>query len=91
MITDHYNITVSGKVQGVGFRYSCKKHASGLGLKGFVRNLVNGDVYIEAEGSKRLLVLFINWCHVGPTHARVTNVYYTKSSIKDFKYFDIIG
>jgi two-component system LytT family response regulator len=49
--TYHKNIRITGRVQGVGFRYSARSLASSLGIKGFVRNLPNGEVYIEAEGN----------------------------------------
>lgn len=45
--------TVSGRVQGVGFRYYVQRLAHAIGLTGFVRNLENGDVYIEAQGAER--------------------------------------
>jgi acylphosphatase len=46
----HYQITVSGKVQGVWFRKSTQDKARELGLRGFVRNQPDGSVYIEASG-----------------------------------------
>ena len=44
------HIVVSGRVQGIGFRYNVQKWAQSLGLKGWVRNLVDGSVEILAEG-----------------------------------------
>ena len=41
-------ITVTGRVQRVGFRWSVASLAQRLNIKGFVKNLPNGDVYIEA-------------------------------------------
>lgn len=46
-------MTVSGKVQGVGFRYTTKMVADQLGVLGIVRNEDNGDVYIEAQGEEK--------------------------------------
>ena len=43
----HKEITISGVVQGVGFRYACLKTAQNIGIKGFVKNKLNGDVYID--------------------------------------------
>jgi len=54
----HLNIRVSGKVQGVFFRASTKEQADQLGVKGFVRNEPNGDVYIEVEGDEEKLKIF---------------------------------
>ena len=45
----HLDIIVEGKVQGVFFRAATKAVADQLGVKGFVKNLANGTVYIEAE------------------------------------------
>lgn len=50
--------TVSGRVQGVGFRYHVQRLAHAIGLTGFVRNLENGDVYIEAQGAEARLTEF---------------------------------
>jgi acylphosphatase len=67
-------ITVSGLVQGVGFRYFVHRHASRLGLKGFVRNLYNGDVEIEVEGDRSLIEELIKEVRVGPRAAGVRDV-----------------
>lgn len=85
----HKNITISGRVQGVGFRYATKSIANSLGIKGFVRNLPNESVYIEAEGTQVQLKLFIEWCHRGPSHARVKNVQIDEGKLENYKYFDI--
>ena len=60
-----YKIHVRGYVQGVGFRWSAAREAKVLGIKGFVRNLSDGSVYIEAEGSSEQLKEFVNWCWKG--------------------------
>jgi len=72
--TLHKNIRISGRVQGVGFRYSARSMASFIGINGFVRNLPNGDVYIEAEGNLRQLEDFITWCRQGPPRAKINVV-----------------
>lgn len=61
-----YKITVKGRVQGVGFRYSTLREARRLGISGFVRNMPDGSVYIEAEASEEVLKIFIKWCEQGP-------------------------
>ena len=48
---ERYYIVFSGRVQGVGFRWFCQTEAAHLGLTGWVRNLDNGDVDCEVEGS----------------------------------------
>ncbi len=65
---------IYGRVQGVGFRYYTNKKALELGITGFVRNLPDGSVYIEADGEPDQLEIFINWCYEGPSWARVTDV-----------------
>lgn len=45
-------ITVSGMVQGVGYRWHCRQKAAGLGLKGYVKNLENGDVELKVFGER---------------------------------------
>lgn len=67
-------IKVFGRVQGVGFRYYAQKQAQELGIAGYVRNLRDGSVYIEAEGQESALEQFILWCEEGPAWARVTKV-----------------
>ncbi len=85
----HLNIRVSGKVQGVFFRASAKERADLFGLKGFVRNEPNDDVYIEAEGEKEQLRLFLDWCARGPSRARVDNITSEESELKNFGKFEI--
>ena len=66
-----YRITVSGKVQNVGFRYYTARTAQEFRIDGFVKNEQNGTVYIEAEGEADALDTFTEWCRRGPQWARV--------------------
>jgi len=68
------HIIVSGLVQGVGFRFFVQRHASRLGVKGFVRNLYSGDVEIEVEGDRSIIEVLIKEVRVGPRAARVRDV-----------------
>jgi acylphosphatase len=68
------NIIVTGLVQGVGFRYFVHRQASRLGVSGYVRNLYNGEVEIEAEGDKDVLEILIRELRIGPRAAHVTDV-----------------
>lgn len=85
----HKNITIKGRVQGVGFRFTARTMAISLGVKGFVKNLYNGDVYIEAEGTQIQLQHFIAWCYKGPNYAYIEDVIIEEGELEDFKYFDI--
>ncbi len=85
----HFNITVSGRVQGVYYRASTKHKAEELGLVGFVQNQSDGAVYIEAEGTMPQLSALIDWCKIGPAHAKVENVYFVPGEVKNFIGFEI--
>ena len=85
----HKNIRVFGRVQGVGFRFACRKTAVSYGIKGFVKNLYDGSVYIEAEGTKAQMNYFIDWCSKGPQYAGIDEVRVTEGNFKNFSHFDI--
>ena len=66
---------VYGRVQGVYFRAFTSKHATELGLTGYVRNLPDGrGVEVQAEGEKDRLEKLIGRLEVGPPAAQVTEV-----------------
>lgn len=69
-----YKIHVRGRVQGVGFRWSAAKEARSRGITGYVKNLPDGSVYIEAEGSREQLDFFTEWCRRGPGFGNVESV-----------------
>ena len=69
------HITVTGRVQGVGFRYACCQRALLLGLAGWVRNACDGSVEIYAEGGDDALDALLAWCHDGPPGAHVHGVW----------------
>ena len=65
---------VSGRVQGVGFRWWTLREAKRLGLRGTVRNCPDGTVEIHAAGSEAALARLAERLHQGPSHARVDRV-----------------
>jgi acylphosphatase len=85
----HKNIRISGRVQGVGFRYAARNMASMAGIHGFVKNLSNGDVYIEAEGTPVQVDDFIAWCQQGPPRARVEYLDITEGAVVGYMEFYI--
>lgn len=85
----HFKIIVSGKVQGVFYRTSAKEKADELGIKGFVRNEPNGDVYLEAEAEEDILYKFIKWCNMGPARANVDRIAALPGEIVGFSSFEI--
>ena len=65
---------VTGRVQGVGFRYSAVREARSLGIRGMVANLPDGSVKVSAEGDLLRLQRFLAWLHKGPPGAHVRDV-----------------
>jgi acylphosphatase len=82
-------IVVSGKVQGVWFRKTTKERADALGLKGMVKNLPNGNVYIEVQGHAEAIAAFISFCWKGPALARVEAVKIEELKTQDYSGFRI--
>ena len=73
--TDRLHARISGRVQGVGFRWFVREEARRLGLAGWVRNLPTGDVELVAEGLPELLEAFARTIGKGPPGARVELVH----------------
>ena len=68
------HLIISGRVQGVFFRHNTMKKAVELGLKGWVKNLPDGNVETVFEGIPKKVHEMIRWCHMGPPFADVKNV-----------------
>lgn len=62
---------ISGRVQGVGFRHFVNRYAAVEGLHGWVRNLADGRVEVQAEGDRDALDRFENHLSQGPRGARI--------------------
>lgn len=76
---------ISGRVQGVGFRYWTLSTAKKIGgLCGYVYNVPDGDVLIYVSGSKDALNLFQQFLYKGPLFARVDSVKETPELISYF-------
>ena len=67
-------VYVSGRVQGVWFRESCREEAGRAGVGGWVRNLDDGRVEVVAEGPRAAVDRVVAWCGRGPRRARVDGV-----------------
>ncbi len=65
---------VSGRVQGVGFRYFVINKAQGLGLRGYVRNESDGNVEVVAQGARSKLEHLLVWLRQGPSASEVQEV-----------------
>lgn len=66
--------TVTGRVQGVSFRYYAQQRARELGVAGWVRNEPDGSVALHAEGADDAVDALVEWCRTGPALAKVRNV-----------------
>ncbi|HTX72969.1 MAG TPA: acylphosphatase [Rectinemataceae bacterium] len=69
-----FRAVVTGRVQGVGFRYSARREALRLDLRGWVRNLPDGAVELWVEGDRAAVVEFRAWLDEGPPGAWIREV-----------------
>ena len=90
MSIKHLNIIVSGKVQGVFYRDYIKRQARKLGIFGFVKNIPDGTVYIEAEGIDPALDRFVVSCKNGSTGSAVSDVTIEEQILTNFSDFKIL-
>jgi acylphosphatase len=65
------HVVISGRVQGVAYRYFAEKYADALGITGWVRNLYDGGVEVLAEGDRANLEQFLARLKEGPRLAQV--------------------
>ena len=68
-------VHISGRVQGVGFRESCRRAANAEGVTGYVQNRADGTVTAVFEGLSDAVEKMITWCRQGPSQAHVTALY----------------
>jgi acylphosphatase len=67
-------VLISGRVQGVGFRWSCRRMAEAQRIAGWCRNLPDGRVEACFEGDPAAVGRAVAWCRTGPPAAIVTSV-----------------
>jgi acylphosphatase len=68
------DVRITGRVQGVGFRYYAQREAERHGVHGWVRNEPDGAVAGHFEGDDGAVDELVAWCRQGPTGARVADV-----------------
>ena len=69
-----YAVTVSGRVQGVGFRFFTREWAHAYGLTGWVRNDPGGSVSMEVQGTEERIAAFLEQLRQGPLMSKVTAI-----------------
>lgn len=85
----HKKVVIRGRVQGVWFRKYALDKAVGLGLSGYVKNELDGTVYIEVSGEHDQVNTFIQWCHAGPPLAHVDTVEVSENAVQHNAGFSI--
>ena len=80
MNTATRHLKITGRVQGVGFRYDMIRVAQELGVTGWVRNRRDGGVEAMVSGSPDAVEKIIAWARHGPGHAVVAKVEITEGS-----------
>jgi acylphosphatase len=68
------HVQISGRVQGVAFRWVTEDVANQLKVVGWVSNLYDGRVEVTAEGEEQILNKFLEFLSQGPRHAKVTDI-----------------
>lgn len=79
-------ITVTGRVQGVGFRYYAEDVANSLGISGWIRNNPDRTLECEAQGEEHVLEEFCNELRKGPPLSRVKDLLVTEIPVADAGY-----
>ena len=86
---ERWRWVIEGRVQRVGFRASCNRRALDLGISGWVRNLSDGRVEVQAEGPPLALSELRAWCEVGPPGARVVRVTPSQLPVTGDDWFEV--
>ena len=81
-----YEIKVLGRVQGVGYRYFAQRTATKFGLKGWVKNTVDGNVLITVQGDETDIETFCDYLRIGPDLSRVDKL--IKAKVENLSNFD---
>lgn len=85
-----YEVKISGRVQGVGFRAAAKREARHLRLRGWVENLADGSVRAVISGDRENCMRFINWCREGSAYSWVEGLSIREMKAEKLKPFTIV-
>jgi acylphosphatase len=84
-------VIVSGDVQGVFFRDTCRSTAAGLSVRGWVRNLPDRTVEAHFEGETDAVDRMVAWVHQGPPRASVEQVRVSDAQPQGLTGFEVRG
>ncbi len=84
-----FHLIVSGRVQGVFFRDNTRRKAIALGLKGYAKNLPDGNVEVVAKGKEDKLKELVEFIKKGPGVAEVKGIEIKHKEPENFKSFEI--
>ena len=83
-------VIIEGTVQGVFFRHHTAQTARRLGVRGWIKNRREGSVEAVFEGDKDTVDQIVQWCHRGPSEARVTEVHlFWEDFLGEFEDFSV--
>jgi len=85
----HLDIKIYGRVQGVGYRAYASRWAKEHHVAGYVKNMPDGHVFIEAEGEWHNLKGFIDKCFKGPNFGKVEKMEKMEAPIVGYSKFQI--
>ena len=91
MTSTAVQVRVSGRVQGVAFRWEAQHAAQGFGVSGWVRNEPDGSVVAHVEGEPDAVNDMVVWLRAGPPASRVTNVAVRDAAPTGADSFEITG
>ena len=83
-------VVVSGRVQGVWFRDSCRREAQARDVHGWVRNRMDGTVEAVFEGDPDAVSTLVDWTHAGTAGAKVSRVEVTEEEPEGLNGFRVV-
>lgn len=88
-MTKAVSVRVTGRVQGVSFRWYAVQEAERHGVAGWIRNEPDGSVAAHLEGDDGAVDAMVDWCRQGPSYAAVRDVAVTEARPTGVDAFDI--
>lgn len=89
MTTVRVRVVVHGRVQGVGYRESCRRAADLNRVRGWVRNRRDQTVEAVFEGDRDAVDAVVSWCRLGPALARVDRIEVTDEPVEGERVFRV--